>query len=280
MLYFKSFRRKSKNLENYFKIRVSYKFFYYNTNKKGENLNNNSLSTYFKSIKKFPLLTKQQEVDLAKRIEKGDQEAKRIMIQSNLRLAISIAKKYSKYGHDIEDLIQESNLGLMKAIEKFDWRKGFKFSTYASWWIKQSATRSLTVNNSILKIPSHTIANTRKVWQVIKDYQEEFSTDPTIEEISDLLAMPIKHVKQAMDAIDAKHVLSIDRPFNDGNNKTLSDIIPDNKTSIEDVLDSRYIREQIILAFKNLTKREELILRLRFGINETLENDENIHDIQ
>tara|TARA_B100000674_G_scaffold454616_1_gene427697 strand:- start:4258 stop:5040 length:783 start_codon:yes stop_codon:yes gene_type:complete len=260
-------------------MRVSYVFIYYNINKKGAKLSNNSLNTYFKSIKRFPLLTKQQEIELAKKIEKGDKEAKRLMIQSNLRLAISIAKKYAKYGHDIEDLIQESNLGLMKAIDKFDWRKGFKFSTYASWWIKQAATRSLTVNNSILKIPSHTIANTRKVWQVIKDYQEEFNVDPTVEEISDLLALPITHVKQAMDAIEAKHVLSIDKPFNDGNTKTLADIIPDRSSNIEEALDNEYIRNQIILAFKKLTKREELILRLRFGIHETLVDDENIYEV-
>ena len=242
-------------------------------------MNKSSLDMYFKSIKKFPLLTKQQEVELAKKIEKGDIEAKKIMIQSNLRLAISIAKKYARYGHDIEDLIQESNLGLIKAIEKFDWRKGFKFSTYASWWIKQSATRSLTVNNSILKIPSHTIANTRKVWQMIKEYQEEFNTDPSVEELSDLLSLPIQHVKQALEAIEAKHVLSIDRPFSDSNEKTLSDIIPDNSMSMEDVLDNEYIRKEIISAFKTLTKREEMILRLRFGISEVLDDDNNVYEV-
>ena len=242
-------------------------------------MNKNSLDVYFKSIKKFPLLSKQQEIELAKKIEKGDVEAKKIMIQSNLRLAISIAKKYAKYGHDIEDLIQESNLGLIKAIEKFDWRKGFKFSTYASWWIKQAATRSLTVNNSILKIPSHTIGNTRKVWQIMKEYQEEFNTDPTIEELSDLLGLSVSHVKQAIEALEARHVLSIDKPFNDSNEKSLSDILPDHSKSIEDILDNEYIRKEIINAFKTLTKREELILRMRFGISDVLENDNNVYEI-
>ena len=126
----------------------------------------NVLEKYFKSIKKIPLLTKQEEINLAKRIEKGDIKAKQIMIQSNLRLAISIAKKYVKHCNNFEDLIQECNIGLIKAVEKFDWRKGYKFSTYGSWWIKQAATRHLTDNNSILKVPSHTIALSRKILQL------------------------------------------------------------------------------------------------------------------
>ena len=115
-----------------------------------------NLDSYFKSAARHKLLTREQEVELAKRIEAGDNNARKIMIESNLRLAISIAKKYAKYGSSFEDLIQESNIGLIKAVEKFDWRKGFKFSTYACWWIKQAVTRHLTSNNSILKIPSHT----------------------------------------------------------------------------------------------------------------------------
>ena len=124
-----------------------------------------TLEMYFRSIKRnTKLLTREQEVELAKRIEAGDPRARRIMIESNLRLAISIAKKYAKYGGSLEDLIQESNIGLIKAVEKFDWRKGFKFSTYACWWIKQSVTRSLTSNSTLLKVPSHTLANARKIW--------------------------------------------------------------------------------------------------------------------
>ena len=208
--------------------------------------NNKIIENYFKSIKNIPLLTRTQEVELAKRIETGDKEAKNKMIESNLRLAISIAKKYAKYGSSMEDLIQESNLGLIKAVEKFDWRKGFKFSTYASWWIKQAATRHLTANNSILKVPSHTIANARKIWQVTKDYQEEFNTDPTCEEISDLLGMPIKHVKQAMYSLKSRHTLSINTPISSENNRTLSDVLPDSGKSLDDILDEENIRNQII----------------------------------
>lgn len=229
---------------------------------------NTAISNYFKSIRKIPLLTKQQEIELAKRIEKGDNLAKKKMIESNLRLAISVAKKYSKYGGSLEDLIQESNLGLIKAVEKFDWRKGYKFSTYASWWIKQAATRHLTANGSLLKIPSHTIANASKIWKLMKDYQEEFNCDPSISEISTILSIPEKHVEQAIASIKAKNLKSIDQPVGDENGRTLGEIIPDQGPSIETLLDQESIRNQIINSFKSLTKREELILRLRFGITE------------
>ena len=143
------------------------------------------LDVYFKSVGKSPLLTREEEVILAQKIEKGDQFARQKMIESNLRLAISIARKYTKYGSNFEDLIQDANIGLIKAVEKFDWRKGFKFSTYACWWIKQAVIRHLTANSTILKIPSHTLSNARKVYQICKEYNEEFGVDPTHEEISD-----------------------------------------------------------------------------------------------
>ncbi len=238
------------------------------------------LEKYFNDIKSIPLLTKSQEIDLAKRIEMGDVQAKKQMIRSNLRLAISIAKKYAKYGASLEDLIQESNIGLIKAVEKFDWRKGFKFSTYASWWIKQAATRHLTDNSSILKIPSHTIANARKIWQMQKEYQEEFGIDPTEEELSSLLNIPLKHVKQAISSLRSKSVLSIDLQMSDDNKKTLADVIPSKDASVETMLDQKFVRNEIIKSFKSLTKREELVLRLRFGINETLENDKNVYEIK
>tara|TARA_A100001011_G_scaffold314493_1_gene332655 strand:- start:1625 stop:2347 length:723 start_codon:yes stop_codon:yes gene_type:complete len=239
------------------------------------------LENYFKRISKTPLLTKKQEVELAKRIEKGDKEARRIMIESNLRLAISVAKKYAKYGSNIEDLIQESNLGLIKAIEKFDWRKGFKFSTYACWWIKQAATRHLTADTTLLKIPSHTIGNARKIWQVMKSYQEEFGEEPTYEEISSMLSIDISHVKQAIESIKARNVASINAPISDENGRTLAEIIPDhNAKHIDDILDNKIIRKQIVSAFKSLSKREELVLRLRFGIAQVLDDDNDIYEIQ
>lgn len=236
-----------------------------------------NLETYFKSASKFKLLTKEEEIDLAKKIEAGDMRAKEKMINSNLRLAISIANKYSKYGNvSFEDLIQESNIGLIKAVDKFDWRKGFKFSTYACWWIKQAVTRYLTANNSILKIPSHTIAHARKVWNVIKEYEEEFGLEPSVEEIAEITQLEPYQVKQAISAAKAKYVRSIDKPIGEDGSRTLSDILPDTAASPESVYDNKIIKKTIVTALSTLTKREEMVLRLRFGITETLEDDTNI----
>jgi len=241
-----------------------------------------TLEMYFRSIKRHTkLLTREQEVELAKRIEAGDMRARRIMIESNLRLAISIAKKYAKYGGSLEDLIQESNIGLIKAVEKFDWRKGFKFSTYACWWIKQAVTRSLTSNSTLLKVPSHTLANSRKIWALRQEYQEQFGHEPSMDEICDALGLSEKHVQNALEAVKSKHIASIDQQIGDEGNRTLGDVIPDNNSqSIEQILDNQLIRARIVKALSSLTKREELVLRMRFGISEVSDNDENVYEVE
>jgi RNA polymerase primary sigma factor len=243
---------------------------------------NSNLDSYFKQIGRTPLLTRAEEVELAKKIEAGDQRARAKMIESNLRLAVSIAKKYSKYGSNLEDLIQESNIGLIKAVEKFDWRKGFKFSTYACWWIKQSVTRYLTGDSTILKIPSHTLSDARKLNQVIKDFEEEFNQEPSKEDISEIMGISIGQVENAIAALKSRYVKSIDTPISsDGDNKTtLGDLIPDNNSiSIDSRLDNEKLRAVIVKALKSLSKREELVLRLRFGIGETDADDQNIFNI-
>lgn len=245
-------------------------------------MSNSTIEKYFKSIRKIPLLTRSEEVALAKRIEKGDKRAKQKMIESNLRLAISIAKKYARYGNvSLEDLIQESNIGLITAVEKFDWRKGFKFSTYATWWIKQAATRHLTSNNSILKIPTHVLGNARKVSKVIKEYQEEFNSEPSVEEIASLLKIDLKHVEIAMESIRAKNLLSIDNPAGkDDNSRKFSEIIPDHGISPEKALINAANKETILLAFQKLSKREELVLRMRFGLSDVLSDDDDVYNIE
>ena len=239
------------------------------------------LENYFKNVGKHQLLTREQEVELAQRIEKGDDLARQIMIESNLRLAISVAKKYSRYGSDLEDLIQESNIGLMKAVEKFDWRRGFKFSTYACWWIKQSVTRHLTADNTLLKVPSHTVANARKVCQLMQEYEDEFGSEPTIAEIASILGLKEKHVHQAIASLKTRYVDSIDRPVGtEEGSRTLGDLIPDNdKKSIETILDNEKLRGAIVDAFGTLQKREELVLRLRFGISDLSEDDEDVYEL-
>ena len=239
-----------------------------------------NLDTYFKRLSKIPLLTKQQEIELAKRIEKGDPEARKIMVRSNLRLAISIAKKYAKYGSELEDVLQESNIGLLKAVDKFDWRKGFKFSTYACWWIRQAATKRLTADSSIVQIPTHTIANTRKVKQAIKEYKETLNAEPTAEEIADVLNLDIKSVKQAFESMKAKHAISIDTPVSEGSNRSIGDVIPDySLMNPDELIDRKNLTNIILKSLKKLSKREELVLRMRFGLSETVENDENVYEI-
>ncbi len=240
------------------------------------------IQKYFKDVGKHKLLTKAEEVALAKRIEAGDQHARDIMVQSNLRLAISIAKKYYKSGCDMEDLIQESNIGLMKAIDKFDWRKGYKFSTYACWWIRQAVTRHISMHKSTVRVPSHAIAISKNIKKMIEEYEEEFGTEPTIEEICDSLGVSEKMAKASLDSLKLRYLVSLDQPIGkDGeSNRTLSDIIEDtNPFSVEDKLDNEVFREAILQAFKTLTKREEQVIRLRFGIVDYLDESE-IHDVE
>tara|TARA_E500000178_G_scaffold350411_1_gene409321 strand:- start:1192 stop:1809 length:618 start_codon:yes stop_codon:yes gene_type:complete len=196
------------------------------------------------------------------------------MINSNLRLAISIAKKYYKSGCSMEDLIQESNIGLMKAVEKYDWRKGYKFSTYACWWIRQAVTRHISTHKSTVRIPSHAVSISKNIHKMVEEYEEEFGTVPTIEEICESLGVSEKMAKASLDSIKMRYLVSLDKEisFHDGGTRTLADVIPDeNSLSFEEEMDNDTLRGVIVNCFQALSKREEQVIRLRFGISDSLD---------
>jgi RNA polymerase primary sigma factor len=236
----------------------------------------NSLDPYFKGVGKRKLLTREEEVQLSQRIEKGDHLAREHMIEANLRLAISIAKKYYYSGCNIEDLIQESNIGLMKAVEKFDWRRGFKFSTYASWWIRQSVCRYISSHRNTIKIPAHASSLAYKIKKLIVEYEDEFGQRPTNSEISDFLGLAETMVKDSIDSLKLQHLVQYDGTVgNDEDGRNIFETIADDNISLPDEeLDKKKISNVISASLSRLTKREEQVMRLRFGLCDVVE-DEN-----
>ena len=231
----------------------------------------NNLNGFFREVGRHNLLTREEEVALSKRIENGDESARNTMIQSNLRLAISIAKKYQNKGCSLEDLIQESSIGLMKAVDRFDWRKGFKFSTYAVWWIRQSVRRHLASHSSAIRLPSHAKGLLWKMRQLSNEYEEEFGVTPSKEEIADLLNVNVDTLQSILSS--ASSPISLDSKIkyrgNGGDGRSLSDVIPD-VTLVDPsiALDHEKLVNALRCALHALSDREEKIIRLRFGISE------------
>lgn len=227
------------------------------------------METYFKHIGKGKLLTHQEEIDLSKRIEAGDLAARRMMIESNLRLAISIAKKYQKSGANLEDLIQESNVGLIKAVDRFDWRRGFKFSTYASWWIKQAVRRHVTDNVSDIRIPAHMSSLAYKINCFVAEYEDDFNQKPTTAEIAEILNVSEKMVDEVMMGYNMRNLISLDASARDDSGKKIAETVEDDRAvSPDERLDYDKVFTAIKRSFCSLTPREEQVLRLRFGVSD------------
>jgi len=222
---------------------------------------------YLKEIGRVKLLTAPQEVKLAKRIEAGDTNAKRILVESNLRLVVSIAKNYANRGMLFLDLIQEGNLGLMKAVEKFDYRKGFKFSTYATWWIRQGITRAISDQARTIRVPVHMVENINKMIRVQRKLIQELGRDPSAEEISAKMDFTPEKIREIIKI--SQHPVSFESPIGDDGDTQLSDFIEDH--DIEKPADAAsfvILQDQLQEILNTLTYREKRIIQLRFGLND------------
>lgn len=237
-------------------------------------MTDNTLESYFKNLGKNKLLTREDEVVLSQQIESGSAAARKKMIESNLRLAISIAKRHQRPGFNLEDLIQESNIGLIKAVDRFDWRRGFKFSTYASWWIKQSVKRYITNTRSDIRVPAHATALAWRISVFVDEYEREFCQKPSCAEIADMMGVSEDMIDEVLRGINAHSVISLDAMLNDDNSKKiLETVADDNICDPGDIIDRNKLLAVINNSLSQFTPREEQILRLRFGMS-TIENSE------
>ena len=222
---------------------------------------------YLKEIGKVPLLTSEEEIALAKRMENGDEEAKKRLAEANLRLVVSIAKRYVGRGMLFLDLIQEGNLGLIKAVEKFDFRKGFKFSTYATWWIRQAITRAIADQARTIRIPVHMVETINKLIRVSRQLLQELGRDPTPEEIAREMGMSEDKVREIMKI--SQEPVSLETPIGEEEDSHLGDFIPDDDAPAPaESAAYTLLKEQLIDVLDTLTPREEKVLRLRFGLDD------------
>ena len=220
---------------------------------------------YLKEIGKVPLLTAEEEVELAIRMSQGDEEAKRRMTEANLRLVVSIAKRYVGRGMLFLDLIQEGNLGLIKAVEKFDYTKGYKFSTYATWWIRQAITRAIADQARTIRIPVHMVETINKVIRVSRQLLQELGHDPSAEEIAAEMGMPVEKVREILKI--AQEPVSLETPIGEEEDSHLGDFIPDEDASEpSEAASFSLLKEQLMEVLDTLTPREKKVLELRFGI--------------
>ena len=222
---------------------------------------------YLKEIGKVPLLSAEEEIELAKRMELGDQEAKKRLAEANLRLVVSIAKRYVGRGMLFLDLIQEGNLGLIKAVEKFDYRKGYKFSTYATWWIRQAITRAIADQARTIRIPVHMVETINKLIRVSRQLLQELGREPTPEEIAAEMNMPVERVREILKI--SQEPVSLETPIGEEEDSHLGDFIQDDNVPVPaDAAAFTLLKEQLEEVLGTLTEREQKVLTLRFGIED------------
>ena len=222
---------------------------------------------YLKEIGKVPLLSAEEEIELAKRMEEGDEQAKQKLAEANLRLVVSIAKRYVGRGMLFLDLIQEGNLGLIKAVEKFDYRKGYKFSTYATWWIRQAITRAIADQARTIRIPVHMVETINKLIRVSRQLLQELGREPTPEEISEEMGMPVDRVREILKI--SQEPVSLETPIGEEEDSHLGDFIQDDNVPVPaEAASFTLLREQLVEVLGTLTEREQKVLRLRFGLDD------------
>lgn len=222
---------------------------------------------YLKEIGKVPLLSAEEEIELAKKMEMGDQDAKKRLAEANLRLVVSIAKRYVGRGMLFLDLIQEGNLGLIKAVEKFDYRKGYKFSTYATWWIRQAITRAIADQARTIRIPVHMVETINKLIRVSRQLLQELGREPTPEEIAEQMNMPVERVREILKI--SQEPVSLETPIGEEEDSHLGDFIQDDNVPVPaDAAAFTLLKEQLVEVLGTLTEREQKVLRLRFGLDD------------
>jgi RNA polymerase primary sigma factor len=239
------------------------------TNPQVASATTDSLQLFLNEAGRYALLTAAQEVELAKAIERGDKRAKDLLVNSNLRLVVSIAKKYQGHGLTLLDLIQEGIIGLIRAAEKFDWRKGFKFSTYATWWIRQAVQRGVANKARVIRIPVHIVEREQKISRAERDLVATLERAPTDDEIAQRSKLPVKQVREVRSA--ARAVASLDRPVGEGESATFGDLFASDERSPEEQVEVELTEQALHNAISELSEREQQILKLRYALGGTAE---------
>ena len=224
-----------------------------------------ALQLFMNEVGRYPLLTKEQEVELAKRIERGDMDAKEQMINSNLRLVISIAKRYQGHGLTLLDLIQEGIIGLIRAVEKFDWRKGFKFSTYATWWIRQAVQRGVANKSREIRVPVHIVEREQRISRAERDLTPRLGRMPTDEEVAKAARITVPQVIEVRAA--ARAVTSLDRPIAEESGTTFQELVAGEEDEVEEAVTINLGKDALHDALDELPDREREVLKLRYGLN-------------